>query len=210
VSLKPFNLQEFRVDYARWMEELQELEHPMIYHIIAYRYACDAYIDLVTECFDEVVSMTDQLLEQAKHQNMMYKDFPPIISARIDEIIEAHMIEHPDTTDEERELLVGSLFLKGGEFDGLYDEENNLNKDWLEQYLSDNENKPRLLNIPLTEQMAKDVLKINEDEALSEEEKHEKASALFLEGGKYEGYLQLDGRVDADKIKDEKVRSANL
>jgi hypothetical protein len=204
-----FYLQNEKRNFVDVLEAFQKLETPTIYHQLAYRYELDRYINRAAEYYNNLQDMRDDVRDELGKQGLTHQEpLPPVIEARISEILEAYTVDNPNITNEERDDIIAYLFDEGGEFDGLYTEDGHIDKEWLNEYLSYNDNLPDQLTIPFTAEMQDDINKINATVGLEDEEKQEMIDSLFSAGGKYDGYIQLDGTVDESKIIKPKEASA--
>jgi hypothetical protein len=199
---EPLHVQAMKVKVADLLREFQEIRERRIYHKIAYRYEIDSIIDKVANYFDEAAKIGDEamtFIQQRGLANMA--DFPPIIKNRIAEIVAAFAEDNPSMTAADRTALIGALFMDGGEFDGLINEDQTINQEWLDKYLADPNNLPEYYNdVPLTEEMMRDMDAVYSRTDISQEEKENLFSSYFHPGGKYDGYIQQDGTVNKDKI----------
>lgn len=200
---EPLRLQHMKVKVADLLQEYQEVKARKIYHKIAYRYEIDSIIDKVGNYFNETADLGEEAMRfiQSKGLDNM-PAMPPIIADRVAEIVSAFSADNPGMTGADRMALMACLFAEGGEFDGLYKEDGSVDEDWLKDYLADPDHLPEYHgSIPLTDEMVADMKAIDQMTELSLEEKEELFSSYFHEGGKYDGYIQLDGSVDINKIK---------
>ena len=196
-----FYLQNEKRNFVDVLEAFQKIPNPTIFHKLAFRYELDRYINRAAEYYDNIQNMREEIQKEVDKQGLAHQEpLPPVIQARISEIIEAYTIDNPNITVEEQDDIIAYLFNDGGEFDGLYKEDGTIDKAWLEEYLSYNDNLPDQLTIPFTAEMQADINKINATDSLSDEEKQNMIDSLFAAGGKYDGYIQLDGTVDESKI----------
>jgi hypothetical protein len=187
--------------FATTVEKFEEIKAPTLYHRLAFRYELDTIINRATATFDQVVEIHKNILDSIKDQNLSADPLPPIVSDRIDEILKTYMEESPNLTEAEKHRIIGGMFMEGGEFEGLFDENGVVDQKWLETYLSNPNNQPSRVSIPFTEEMAADALVIMNRDDLTDDQKDDLISAFFAPGGKYDGYIQADGTVDESKIK---------
>lgn len=197
--MKPLNLQEQKVKFTELMEQFAEIESPKRYHRAAFRYGIDNITSRVSESMTLLAEMLCKLKENLREHGRIMENMPPIISQKIDEILDVADALNLDMSQEEKDLFVACLFMPGAMYDGLYDKNGKIDREWLQNHLSDASNMPEVLNIPFTLEMGKVVLDIIRGMGTNEE-KHEKISALFRTGGQFEGYVQFDGSVDEAKI----------
>lgn len=189
-----YYIQNEKQAFIKALTEFQEIKNPTFYHKLAYQYVLDGFIDKGTTVISRLIAMQQTISKEIEKQGLGMKEPPPqIILDRMDEIINAYLTDNPNTSDAERQNLIGKIFEE--EFDGLYDENEKIDKKWLANYLSDKKNLPAEITIPLTPEMITDVDTINTSN-LSDDDKEASINALFEENGKYEGYVKEDGSVD--------------
>lgn len=200
-ALAPLFIQQEKRAFTDIVEKFQEIETPTLYHRLAYRYELDSRIDRAMNYLKSVSDIYNELTEIIEKNKLATENFPPIISDRIEEIMDAYLEENPNLSLVERNQIIGSMFMDGGEFHGLINEDGSVNQEWLTKYLADPEHQPQRVSIPFTEEMTQDAIAVLNREDLTDEQKDDMISAMFAPGGKYDGYIQSDGSVDESKIK---------
>ena len=195
------NLQTEKRAFVDTLEVYQKIKNPTLFHKLAFRYDLDQYINRASRFLQAVLEAQDEIGREITKQGLGFKEsVPQIILDRIEEVQEAYRAENPRITPEELNKITGLLFDEGGELEGLYTPEGTINKEWLTEYLSYDDNMPENLTIPFTEEMQADIALIYAQADLSDTDKQDMTSELFAVGGKYDGYVQPDGTVDATKI----------
>jgi hypothetical protein len=183
------------------LEKFQQIENPTIYQRLAYRYELDQYINRAARYLQNLIVMRGEVEDEMNKQDLTQEEPPPIILAKIEERMQEYNREFPNMTQEQRNRILAGMFDEEGEFYGLYDNETGkINKAWVEEYLSYEDNMPDSLDIELTPEMLADVEAIYARTDIDEDEKEFLKDALFAEGGKYEGYIQEDGTCDITKV----------
>ena len=139
--------------------------------------------------------------KKGKFQKRSWREaIPPVIEVRLQELFRGFKMINPNITLDDYDDIVSFLLSEKGIFHGLYNNDGTINRPWLDLYLQNNDNLPDTLVIPFTPAMQSDIAQISAMSDISEEEKQALIDALFAKGGKYDGYIQLDGTVDAGKF----------
>lgn len=134
------------------------------------------------------------------HKRSWREAIPPVIEVRLQEFFRGFKMINPNITLDDYDDIVSFLLSEKGIFHGLYNNDGTINRPWLDLYLQDNDNLPDTLVIPFTPAMQSDIIRISAMSDISEEEKQAFIDALFAKGGKYDGYIQLDGTVDEGQL----------
>lgn len=134
------------------------------------------------------------------HKRSWREAIPPVIEARMQDFFRGFKMINPNITIDDYDDIVSFLLSEKGLFYGLYNNDGTINRAWLDLYLQDNDNLPDILKIPFTPAMQADIAHISAMPGISEKDKQALIDSLFAKGGKYDGYIQLDGTVDESRI----------